>query len=430
MTYKHSLAHRGSVGSSLMGITISCTYVALMYGQIQEFVNSRVADRVEHEIRIYHEAYQKDKNVRLPHLSDLNTYIGAEQLPENLKEPLAGLEGGVYRPGKNGIVGIEGYVVAVDKLPDTNEKVFIVVRNNKHSDFDKKRLRAMMFILIQIAIIVIVLGIGIAFLLSRRVIAPIVQLVGTVEKAGPDHLSADIAGAYYNDEVGALAQAFEDAMNRIKEFVERERMFTRDASHELRSPLTVIKGALALLKLKTDSFDEKSTEVIKRIERAVASMEATVDCFLWMAREESGIGPATSFFVAAVIEHELEPCRFIMENRAVEVEILKSADPEITAPVHAFSIAVSNLIRNALKYTERGYVKITIHENRVEISDTGIGMEPDKVSLMQEVHQKSENSTGFGLGLSIVKRLCDTFGWRLTIDSEIGKGTTVKFYFL
>jgi len=429
MRYKHSIGFRVIVGFSLMGITIICIYGALIYGLIQEFVNSRVTDRVEHEIRLYHEAYQKDKNVRIPHMSDLNTYIGAEQLPENLKEPLAGLESGVYRFGENGIAGIESYVVAVDKRPDTNEKVFIV-RNNKYFHFDKKRLRGMMFILTQIAIIVIVLGIGLAFLLSRRVIAPIVQLVSTVEKTGPDNLSSDIAGAYYDDEVGALAQAFEDAMNRIKEFVERERMFTRDASHELRSPLTVIKGALALLNMKTELTDEKSTEVIKRIERAVASMEDTVDCFLWMARDESGIGPATSFSVAAVIEYELDPCRFIMENRAVKVEILKSADPEITAPVHAFSIAVSNLIRNALKYTDRGHVKITIHENRVEISDTGIGMEPEKVSLMQEAHQKSENSSGFGLGLSIVKRLCDTFGWGLTIDSEIGKGTTVKFYFL
>lgn len=429
MKYKHSLSFRIIVGFSLMGLILIALYGILIYWVINDSEDNRGKNRMQHDMNYYLDAYKADKNTRLLQTPNLTSYIGLERLPTNLKELLSDLEDGVYKTGKEGIGGRDGYAVAVGTLPDDRGKVFLV-HNNKRTDFDKKRIRGMAFILILVAIAVVILGAGLAVLLSRRVIAPLKQLSETVENSGPDNLHTDISGVYFDDEVGALAQAFENAMNRIKDFVERERQFTRDASHELRSPLTVIKGALPLLTMKLIDGDEKSKEVIQRIDRAVTSMETSVDCFLWLAREESGIESVEAFSVAAVVEKELEACRFIMEKRDVKVEILKSAEPEISEPVHVFSIAVSNLIRNAMKYTDRGHVKITIHENRVEVSDTGVGIESGKVALMQETHQKSEASTGFGLGLNIVKRICDSFGWTLKIESEKGKGTKAELFFL
>ncbi len=428
MKYKHSLSFRIIIGFSTMGLILITIYGFLIYWLIKDFETNRGRNRMEHDMSYYLETYKKDKNARVLHTPNLTTYIGLSRLPDNMKELLSDLEEGVYKTGKKGIGGIEGYAVGVAMLPDKSDKIFLI-HDNKNTNFVKRKIRNMAFVLSLVATAMIILGAGLAFLLSKRVIAPLAQLAQTVERAGPDNLPTDISSVYYNDEVGALARAFENAMDRIKEFVERERQFTRDSSHELRSPLTVIKGSLALLKMKISSDDEKSIEVIQRIDRAVASMKNTVDCFLWLSREESGIESSEEFSVVTVVEKELETCRFIMEKRDVQVEILKATEPKITAPVHLFSIAVSNLIRNAMKYTDRGHVKITIHENRVEVSDTGVGIESDKVSLMQEAHQKGEKSNGFGLGLSIVKRICDSFGWKLNIESEKGKGTKAELFF-
>ena len=89
-------------------------------------------------------------------------------------------------------------------------------------------------------------------------------------------------------------------------------------------------------------------------------------------------------------------------------------------------IAVTNLIRNAFHFTSRGSVAITIDEAHIGIQDTGMGIEPDKLDSVTRTHIKGEKSQGFGLGLSIVSRLCGRFGWHLEIESQAGKGTCVR----
>jgi len=87
---------------------------------------------------------------------------------------------------------------------------------------------------------------------------------------------------------------------------------------------------------------------------------------------------------------------------------------------------VTNLIRNAFHFTTRGSVTITIDEAHIGIRDTGLGIDADQLGAVTQSHVKGEKSQGFGLGLSIVSRLCKRFGWQLFIESEAGKGTEVR----
>jgi len=220
-------------------------------------------------------------------------------------------------------------------------------------------------------------------------------------------------------------------MDRISAFVLRERQFTRDASHELRSPLTVIRGAAEILSSRISPEDPKSMDVLDRIRRAVATMEDTVSCFLWLAREanEAASDPAERIDVARVVEKEVSQHRHLLRAKPVSVMFESKSRPEMAGPAHIFSIAVSNLIRNAFHFTSQGSVHITVWDEKVVVSDTGCGlgeMAPDDAIIP---HKMGAQSTGFGLGLAIVQRICDRFGWRLIIDSDGETGTTVTLIF-
>ena len=90
---------------------------------------------------------------------------------------------------------------------------------------------------------------------------------------------------------------------------------------------------------------------------------------------------------------------------------------------------LTNLIRNAIQHTESGKISVFIKDDRVIVSDTGAGMDPTELNLVTQSHVGGDRNKGFGLGLSIVTRLCDRLGWRLKFESEKGRGTTVNLIF-
>ena len=92
-------------------------------------------------------------------------------------------------------------------------------------------------------------------------------------------------------------------------------------------------------------------------------------------------------------------------------------------------IALTNLIQNAVRYTSNGQIKIYVREDRVLVCDTGIGIDGSNLETITQPHVRGTDSNGFGLGLSIVSRLCDRFGWRFEIESEVGRGTTAQLIF-
>ena len=113
----------------------------------------------------------------------------------------------------------------------------------------------------------------------------------------------------------------------------------------------------------------------------------------------------------------------------IEIELFAENDPQLLIPAAIFQIMLTNLIRNAIQHTSSGKISITLKSDRVSVSDTGAGMEPGDLKLVNQLHLRGDRYQGFGLGLSIVKRLCERLGWRLKIESEKGRGTKAQLIF-
>jgi signal transduction histidine kinase len=276
---------------------------------------------------------------------------------------------------------------------------------------------------------VVALGLWIGWLTSRKVIAPVVHLADRVNQSEPGKLSMDLSRDFIDDEVGTLATALDQSMKRIEAFVKREHQFTRDASHELRTPVTVIKGAVELLRKKLDSAEVSVRRPLQRIQRQVTNMENIIEALLWLSREEKSIDAQHPFLVLPVVRATIEENRKLMAPKSIDIKLVNEGKPVLNVPESLFKIALTNLIQNAVRHASDSHIIVMVREDRVLVSDTGIGIDGSELENITRPHVRGIGSNGFGLGLSIVQRLCDRFGWQFEIESEVGCGTTAQLIF-
>jgi len=268
-------------------------------------------------------------------------------------------------------------------------------------------------------------GVIIGYITSRMLFAPVMTLMVQIKGLNPDNIPARLSQKHANNELGMLTRTIETTMKRINAFIRREKQFTRNASHELRTPLTIVKGAVEIMEqqpeLETNPLLKKP---LKRISRSVKDMETTIETFLWLAREEGGTEEPCR--VAPVAEKAISDNRYLMENKDIALHVDVLHDKAVRVKEEILYIAVANLIRNAFHFTSRGSIVVTIDDTYLGIRDTGMGIEKDKFDSVTRSHVKGEKSLGFGLGLSIVSRLCKRYGWKLAIESQAGEGTRVR----
>jgi len=217
---------------------------------------------------------------------------------------------------------------------------------------------------------------------------------------------------------------------RLKSYVARERNFTRDASHELRSPLTVINIAADML-LEEPTISIIAKKNLHRIKRAIVDMEELTEAFLLLARETDSALTKEQVCINDVLREEIERSTLLKKNKDISINLLLNNKLYTQASDKVLSVLFGNLIRNAILYTDQGQVDISIDKQSVIISDSGQGIEQHKVKEIFEpfVRGKNNNSHGHGVGLTIVKRLSDRFKWPIRIDSSPQQGTTVVVEF-
>lgn len=265
--------------------------------------------------------------------------------------------------------------------------------------------------------------------LAGRVVAPVSRLAREMRDATPEGQSPALSGHFSEDELGEMARAFDSYIERLRAFIDRERAFTADVSHELRTPLAVIQGATEVLE-GDNALDERQKRRIHRIERASRDMTELTGALLLLAREETaGAQPDEQCPVKEVLLDCVEKHRHLIEGRDAALELDIAAQPLLPAERTLLSIVISNLIRNAFSYTETGKVAIRLLSDRLVVSDTGIGIKADELARVFQRYYKGSASKGSGIGLSLVKRICDRYGWEVLIESREHEGTTAQLIF-
>ncbi len=318
-------------------------------------------------------------------------------------------------------LGGEPYQAAVR---DVDGQRFIVLYNESRR---LRRERGFAAFLAVGALTMSVLAAILGHWLAGRVIAPVTELAQRVGRLRPEDKPPPMAEAFPWDEVRELAKAFDDYVARLQAFIERERNFTGDVSHELRTPLAVIGGACEVL-LADPGIDGAARERVQRIARAVAEMVEITGALLILARER-GEAPAGTTDVAEVVDEVVERLRAIYRAKPIEVAIEIRDRPQVAAERVVLVMAVGNLVRNAFAYTEKGSIHIQLSCDWLEIADSGPGIAPTELARVFDRHYRGAGSSGAGIGLSLVRRICERYGWHLEFVSRPGQGTQIRLQF-
>jgi signal transduction histidine kinase len=216
-------------------------------------------------------------------------------------------------------------------------------------------------------------------------------------------------------DVAALASGLHGFATRIAGYNQRERNFTRDASHELRSPLTVIKMSADML-ADEDGLSDFGCRSVRRIKRATREMEALVEALLILARESDTGLDSERFVVNDVLRHELESARELLVGRPIELELEESARFALQGSSRVFSVLCWQLIRNACQQTEQGRVVISVLPGEVSVSNHADPLMVLDGSRVERAHGADRH----GFELAIAQRISDRFKWPLELQTRPG----------
>jgi signal transduction histidine kinase len=272
----------------------------------------------------------------------------------------------------------------------------------------------------------VLLALAIARALAGRVIAPLTTLARAVET---DALPAQPQLLAAADEIGVLARAFDAKATQLRDFLVRERLFTADVSHELRTPLTVILGAAEVLAARlADRPDLRAAA--ERIRRTSAETAVRVSALLQLARSPEKIEDM-SLSLRDLVEQEIERCRPLLDGKPVDLRFESRGEVRLNAAPDLAAIAVGNLLRNACNFTERGSVRVALEKDALVIEDTGPGVPAAVRDRLFErfVRGDDDRSAGYGLGLSIVKRVTDHLGWAIRLEDTQHGGSRFTLTF-
>ena len=417
----HRLSSRIVTRFCIFTLVMAAIYTGFSFLLLYHLEDNFINRDVYNEAQYLQAGYEQSGVWPTPRNPLMSLYFSVDELPSDLKAQH------IEEPNRPEFYGDDQRHYHLYKFP-IEEPVFLVA---EVSDMLIVRpIKGGIFkMLLVLGAVLIVIAFIIAWLLGRQTAKPLKQLAELVDGAAPENIPDTFAHQFPRNEIGILAHTLEDAMGRIKQALEREKCFTRDVSHELRTPVAIVKNAVEVYRNASAFDQDKNTYdgIFNRIEEASMQMEQTVTTLLALAREEHTSAQKVATQMLPMIEQSIIDNSRLLQGKDVDVVVEDSCAVVVEVQPGMLKILLDNLLSNAFQYTDQGKVTANFQSGQLTIADTGNGIEPEISSKITEPAVKGSQSTGYGFGLSIVKRLCEHQGWQLTVKSEQGTAISVKF---
>ncbi len=304
-----------------------------------------------------------------------------------------------------------------------------VAQSLKHVDIAMSQVRLALLVSILLALVLAAVSGG---FIVKNALSPVSQITQTARsiEASSD-LKQRVGYSGPTDEIGQLAATFDHMIEHLDKVFQSQRHFVADASHELRGPLTVIRGNLDLLKRNLSEEDHR--ESLRAIEGEMVRMVKIVDDLLLLAEVASGqLEQQEMVALKDVVFEEVQRAQPLAGNR--KIVIGRQEDLMIRGDTQRLKQLLGNLVDNAMRYTpEGGTISLSLFRGGewacLEVTDTGVGVAPEHLPhIFDRFYRvdkaRSRVSGGTGLGLAIVKGIAEQHRGKVTVSSEPGKGST------
>ena len=423
MQYRRRLKSRIIFSFLLFGTLLSVLFAVAAVFLQQWLEDALIARTLEQELDQYLTELRADPSLVEPFYTRIQGYVTRPGRAEIVPEAFRDLPSGVHDVSSNG----EAFKAAVRKDEDIWGFLTYDVSDNR--ELARRLLIALIGAVLFFSLLSLALGIWSA----GRVMSPVSHLARRLDELEGSKEYPGLAQHFADDEVGQLAAALDDHAHRLSELVERDKAFNADVSHELRTPLAVISGATELLLAQKD-VPERMRERLLRIARAARQSTDTTTALLHLVRAERGsAGSASAQDIGQIAEQLVSNYRPLIEGRPVELDVRHQSNVSVIAPEAVIAVTLGNLLGNAVRYTTEGRVEMEVDSGQVRIIDTGPGIPEEELPQVFDRHFRGRDAggKGSGLGLSIVRRLCDLYGWTIDFanrpDTQ-GLIVTVRFY--
>lgn len=405
---------RARIALGLLGYTLLLSAMIFGYGQI---TNDDEEDLIERSLLtpelddfIRHRAL--DADYPAPRSSTLHTYLGKPG------SSLAGVpaELRLLAPGLHDELEVDGRSVTAlvrDAGPQRIYMTFDVTQQEREerSIFDW----ALLGFLIFIGVLMLVI-----WWLSGKLLRPVSDLVAAIDRVQPDEREQriDLSGEP-TTEIVTIAVAMNRYIERMDGFVLRERAFIDTVSHELRTPIAVIAGAAEVIDADA-ALSESSRRPLTRIRQTAADVEQLIIALLVLAKAPARLRDnGESCDLQQLIPEIVSNHEHLRREKSLQVVIGELAPSRIGSPAQIVKVAIANLLRNAIENSDHGRIDVGVQPaGVVRIQDPGHGMSPEEISRIYAALARRGGSSGSGIGLQLIRRICEHLGWTLEIASQ------------
>jgi two-component system sensor histidine kinase ArlS len=299
------------------------------------------------------------------------------------------------------------------------------------------RVRELLLIVLVLAAIVVIAG---SVAIASSAVEPIGRLNAAMGEIRSDQLSRRLGWSGRRDEIGSLAQSFDAMLDRLEGGFARERQFISDASHELKTPLTVINANAQMLQRWGDRDPETRAESLKAIGDESASLASMVNGMLLLAKAESGDDiPREPVALHQAVAEAVRTARPRAEEKRLTLELVprtvEGTGPLVLGDATLLQQLFTNLIDNAIKFTEFGGIAVRLEGQgeRVEVAvlDSGVGIDNDSIERVFDRFFRADPSRnraipGTGLGLAIVRSIARVHDGTVTVAQRPEGGTVFR----
>lgn len=429
MKYRTSLRHRiilVFIGYTLLlsSLTVVAVIIATRFSETRSMEN-RLKVEAEYYLSAYLASFAAPTsnafNATTPTSPYMTHYYGEDLLPLWVAKKIPGLKSGTYFADNDK----QRYCILIKRLPD-GDKFYLLYNVTRQYMNDDSLVYLQKTILLTL-LPILIFGLTLGLVTAHKVIGPVIRLSSIIRERDPKQkLMEGFDSKFNDDEIGLLAGTLKNALNSMQESVERETAFARDASHELRTPVTTIKNSLELLDELKPQLDDSTKRIIGRISRAAANMEHLIKSFLWLSRHRNlDKFERRDVRIADVVNEIINENAYMIDNKPIEVVVHDSLEIVINVEPQLIKILMANLIRNSFNYTKSGTVDIYLSTHCIQVHDSGSGIKPETLIQLQAGNTRN-HAEGFGFGLAIVRRLCISLGWDFYLSSERGVGTQAR----
>jgi signal transduction histidine kinase len=262
---------------------------------------------------------------------------------------------------------------------------------------------------------------------------PLASMANEITAWSPDRRDQRVeVDKHAPDEANIVAAALNAYSERLEQFLERERAFINMASHELRTPISVISGTMDVL-LDRGSATPDIARSLERVRRTSQDMERLIALLLALAKEPTTLSKLNeSVDLGTVVTTVTKDHQHLARLKELTLQFEIEDAPTIDAPPQILHAAIGNLVRNAIENSDRGTIIVAAGTPaRITVTDPGHGMSDREMSDLYTKLARSGDTggSGDGIGIELISRLCAHLGWRLSFESRSGKGTIAVLEF-